>query len=206
MREWNDERGFGFIEPRGGGERVFVHIQSLEHRQRRPVAGDLLSCEVERDEQGRLRAARARFLETPRARRALAAGQVRRGWAHWVGGLFLVALAVGAALGRLPWWPTLLYALMSIIAFSSYRADKRAAEQGGSRTSEATLHTLELLGGWPGAVMAQHWLRHKNRKRSYQLAFWTIVVLNLLALTLVLASDDPQQSLIDLLRRVDRLW
>ena len=33
-----------------------------------------------------------------------------------------------------------------------------------------TLHTLELIGGWPAAFLAQRWLRHKCSKRSFQMA------------------------------------
>jgi uncharacterized membrane protein YsdA (DUF1294 family) len=35
---------------------------------------------------------------------------------------------------------------------------------------------LELLGGWPGAFLAQRWLRHKCSKGSYQAVFWLIVL------------------------------
>ena len=42
--------------------------------------------------------------------------------------------------------------------------------------SEAQLHLLELLGGWPGALLAQRRLRHKCSKRSYQIVFWLIVL------------------------------
>lgn len=32
------------------------------------------------------------------------------------------------------------------------------------RTQESTLHGLSLLGGWPGALIAQQVLRHKSKK------------------------------------------
>jgi hypothetical protein len=41
---------------------------------------------------------------------------------------------------------------------------------------EARLHLLELLGGWPGAFLAQRRLRHKCSKHSYQVVFWLIVL------------------------------
>lgn len=68
--------------------------------------------------------------------------------------------------------------LMSAVTFSVYALDKRAAARGRRRTPEATLHLLELAGGWPGALAAQRVLRHKNRKLSYQVKFWGIVVLH----------------------------
>jgi uncharacterized membrane protein YsdA (DUF1294 family) len=33
-----------------------------------------------------------------------------------------------------------------------------------------------LLGGWPGAFLAQRRLRHKCSKASYQFLFWIIVL------------------------------
>ena len=38
---------------------------------------------------------------------------------------------------------------------------------------------LGLLCGWPGALLAQQWLRHKTAKRSFQLVFWITVVVNM---------------------------
>ena len=74
-----------------------------------------------------------------------------------------------------------VYGVMSMIAFVAYALDKRAAGRGRPRTPEATLHLLELLGGWPGAFVAQRLIRHKNAKVSYQVVFWLIVVLHVAA-------------------------
>lgn len=65
--------------------------------------------------------------------------------------------------------------LISLVTYFTYWNDKRRAQRGGSRTPEATLHLLEFLGGWPVAYIAQHKLRHKTIKRSYQMTFWAIV-------------------------------
>ena len=71
------------------------------------------------------------------------------------------------------------YALMSCVTFHTYALDKRAAIHHALRTSEMTLHVLELCGGWPGAFVAQRLIRHKNAKVSYQILFWMIVTLHL---------------------------
>lgn len=42
----------------------------------------------------------------------------------------------------------------------------------------AQLHAVELLGGWPGALLAQQLLRHKTKKTSYQVVFWLIVLMH----------------------------
>lgn len=95
----------------------------------------------------------------------------------------------GAALSWLIAHPpagiAMIYILMSLVTFAFYVHDKHAAQKGEWRTPETTLHLLELLCGWPGALLAQYRIRHKNRKFSYQLVFWTMVILNLTALVKV---------------------
>ena len=68
-----------------------------------------------------------------------------------------------------------VYALMSAVAFALYAADKRRAVRAEFRVSELTLHVVALLGGWPGAFVAQRVFRHKWRKGSFMLVFWIIV-------------------------------
>ena len=68
------------------------------------------------------------------------------------------------------------FAVVSIITYGLYVVDKRRAQAGAWRTPESTLHLFELIGGWPGAFLAQRHLRHKIRKVSYQVVFWLIVV------------------------------
>ena len=76
------------------------------------------------------------------------------------------------------WWPWLLgwVLLSSLIAFAAHGLDKRAARLGRRRTPERTLHLLELIGGWPGALLAMKVFRHKTRKASYFLVTALIVV------------------------------
>jgi uncharacterized membrane protein YsdA (DUF1294 family) len=83
-------------------------------------------------------------------------------------------------LGQLP-LIAIVYAIASIVTFAIYGWDKRRSTRGGGRVPEQTLHLLELLGGWPGALLAQRTFRHKWNKASYMLAFWTIVVVHLTA-------------------------
>jgi len=71
-----------------------------------------------------------------------------------------------------------LYAIMSVAAFLMYLKDKNAAEWGKWRIAESTLHLLSLLGGWPGAKIAQSFLRHKSKKLSFRLTYWVTVIAN----------------------------
>lgn len=74
--------------------------------------------------------------------------------------------------------PAGCYAVMSLLTFLLYWHDKNRARNEGWRTPEKVLHGVELLGGWPGALLAQQRFRHKTRKLSYQAVFWLIVLLH----------------------------
>ncbi|MAT14931.1 MAG: hypothetical protein CMJ46_06645 [Planctomyces sp.] len=76
-------------------------------------------------------------------------------------------------------WPLSVIGL-SVVTYGVYWWDKRSAQANEWRTPEKTLQTLALLGGWPGALLAQWQIRHKNRKMSFQVVFWLMVVLNVL--------------------------
>ncbi|PIM53914.1 hypothetical protein CS062_07240 [Roseateles chitinivorans] len=74
-----------------------------------------------------------------------------------------------------------VYVAMSFATFIVYALDKRAARLGQWRVKESTLHALALLCGWPGALLAQHLLRHKSAKLGFRRVFWLSVALNILA-------------------------
>jgi uncharacterized membrane protein YsdA (DUF1294 family) len=48
------------------------------------------------------------------------------------------------------------------------------------------LHWASLLGGWPGAIVAQRRLRHKTKKLTFRVTFWITVLLHLIAVGLVM--------------------
>ncbi len=74
-----------------------------------------------------------------------------------------------------------VYILMSFIAFIVFAIDKRAAGRGDRRTPERVLHTLELLGGWPGALLAVYLLRHKSAKLRFRMIQWAIIAVHIAA-------------------------
>ena len=93
--------------------------------------------------------------------------------------LVLPALAVHRLASVIDWRGLLAaLLLLSGVAFLAYWDDKRRAEGGAWRVAESTLHALGLLGGWPGGFLAQHCLRHKTSKRSFQVVFWLIVLIH----------------------------
>ena len=58
----------------------------------------------------------------------------------------------------------------------------------GSGRAESRLLLLGLLGGWPGGLLAQHWLRHKTAKAAFRWRFRCAVAGNLALLAGVVLS------------------
>lgn len=181
---WNDERGFGFIRPDDGSHDVFLHFTGVPRGAARPYQGQQLTFELKRDEKGRIRAANAEpVITTERA------DPVTRPTSVVVGaGSILAFIAVYLVAGwrwGVPLSVAALYLALSILAFAMYAADKRAAQRGRWRTPENTLLIVGLIGGWPGAIVAQQLLRHKTKKLSFRTRFWTTVILNVVAFVLL---------------------
>lgn len=107
---------------------------------------------------------------------------------------FLVSLAVAAGFGLMPPFVAVMYAAVSGVLFLVYWADKAAAQRGGQRVPENTLHLLALVGGWPGALIARHLFRHKTRKQPFRTIFWGTVVVNCMGLIYVVASLKNSHS------------
>jgi len=178
VADWNDDRGFGFITPAGGGPRAFAHVSAFPRGQR-PDNGSLVTYAVGRDERNRLRAADVRYVTPVRSRRRSSRG-LRP--ALSAAALFFAGLAGLVALGEAPALLLLAYAVLSGVALVMYRADKTAAQRGTWRTPEANLHAVALLGGWPGALVARPLFRHKTTKEPFRSIFWFTVVANCVAL------------------------
>lgn len=186
ISDWDDDRGFGFVVPNGTGPRAFVHIKSFAGGRRRPVNGDLVTYELGSDDRGRPRAVNVTPVRMPgRARPSLLPGPGT--WSLLLALLFLGFVFGNVLTGRLPALVLLVYAVASVVALLAYRLDKSAAHSDAWRISEDSLHMVALMGGWPGAMLAQRQLRHKTRKNSFQRRFWASVVINILLLVALLS-------------------
>ncbi len=198
LTRWDDERGFGFISPLNGGADVFLHISAVSRMTVRPQRGDLLNFAIERVGDGKRRATQVEMVRTtstasrvPRAVRPRPKPQSRT---SRVGGLafglatvalFAAGLFVPNRWWAGPGWLVLVYLALSILCVVLYAVDKSAAIGGRRRIPEKTLLGFGLLGGWPGAIVAQQVLRHKIRKPAFMRVFVGTVVANVAVLVLV---------------------
>ena len=102
------------------------------------------------------------------------------------GAFILTAIVLGATHQIIPFPLAIAYILMSVLAIGLYGKDKFAAKRHQWRTSEGSLHIVGLLGGWPGAMLAQGLFHHKTAKRSFRRAVLVVFGLQA-ALGLLLA-------------------
>lgn len=92
--------------------------------------------------------------------------------------VFFLFLFLAVLFGKMGLMVPVFYLAMSLVTLVVYAADKRSARRGDWRISEKGLHFLELACGWPGALLAQGWFRHKITKPGYGTVFWIAVGLN----------------------------
>jgi len=194
LKSWNDERGFGFIDPTQGGQEIFVHIKAFEVRTERPRVGQRLTFEVEVNPYGKKRAKLVQQVRLTRASSRRRDSPAQWGTASYFAiPAFLVLYFFVAIVWRVPNWIAGLYLAASVVCFVVYVVDKSAAVADRWRVSESTLIFLGLVGGWPGAIVAQQVSRHKSNKVAFRSASWGSVVLNVLAF---IALSSPLLSLL----------
>ncbi len=179
LKSWNDDRGFGFIAPIEGDQEVFVHIKAFGPRSGRPQVNEVLWYEIELGPQGKKRAKNVEVARRSTRNEEYCEPSAPPGSATLVAiaGFILLYVVVGII-----WQPpdvlVAIYVGASVVTFVAYAMDKSAAKQGAWRIPEKKLHLLSLAGGWPGALLAQQFLRHKSSKTEFRSVFWGTVILN----------------------------
>jgi uncharacterized membrane protein YsdA (DUF1294 family)/cold shock CspA family protein len=182
ISNWNDDKGFGFVEPNGGGKRAFVHIKAFNRRTCRPVNGEIITYELVHQKNNRYVAQNIKFTrDTTKSANYIKVKNRSR-----LGTIFTLSFCVGLIAliltGKISALIVGAYCVMSALTFITYAIDKSAAKNGRWRTPEKTLHIFALLGGWPGAFFAQNILRHKSIKNEFRRVFWATVFLNLVGI------------------------
>ena len=164
--EWNRQKGYGFLQV--AKQRVLLHVNDFAERHKKSEVGDSISFMMGADSQGRTCAKNAVNVND--------GGRITG-----VNVLVLLGLLVLPVLS-LKWqaadfrWVAAYTLIMSALTYGAYALDKQRARTKEWRLAEIWLHLLELLGGWPGAFLAQRRLLHKCSKPGYQFMFWLIVL------------------------------
>ncbi|MDH3348761.1 MAG: cold shock and DUF1294 domain-containing protein [Desulfobulbaceae bacterium] len=175
ISEWKDEKGFGYISPESGGKSIFFHITDYSNRHKRPQKNLKVQYISSKDRSGRSRAVDI----VPLKGHINNGREVRQKIFSLV---FFSSFSVGLYFlfesNFIPIEIVYLYVIMSVVTFLMYVKDKNAAQWGEWRTSERTLHGLSMIGGWPGAKIAQSFLRHKSKKMSFRIIYWITVGVN----------------------------
>lgn len=176
---WNSEKAYGFIEPIKGGKVIFAHVTSFGQRHPAPKVGEHVKYKLGKDPKGRPRALDIQYIDRNSKKSSSPASPKR-----WFGGLVVLPIYLSWILINHQSKTVLLlligwHLLLSLVTHSAYQKDKVAAQSNDWRVSENTLHFLSLIGGWPGAIIAQQSLRHKTKKLSFRITFWITVLLSL---------------------------
>ena len=116
------------------------------------------------------------------------ARQVTPGLGGWLAiAVCIVLHAAAAIVWGIPGWVAGAQVAASIVCFGAYALDKAAARAGRRRVPERRLLVLGLIGGWPGAIIAQRLLRHKTIKPAFRRAFVASVMVHLAASAAIIA-------------------
>lgn len=211
VKKWQDDKGFGFIETEAG-ESFFFHVSEFRAR-RRPDIGEQVVFILSQDNQGRMRAKDVQELsfvqqkmaqknqqirqrnQKRNAQAEFEAGQKKR---LLLGGGFYSVLALLAFMSDISWLVVGWYVILGFITYAMYAKDKAAAQRNEWRTPESTLHLLNALGGWVGAMVAQTYLRHKSQKPEFRMTYYLTVIINL-GLLLFIISGKGLEFLNELL-------
>lgn len=193
--KWNADKAFGFIQPNGGGDHIFIHKTALENRNRTPQVNDVITFSIAKDNQDRYCAGEATFSGEKLKKKQ--AKNVSK-FSIYLAVLFLGSISIAFFLNHIPKNLLFAYLGLSIVTFLAYWFDKSKALRGAWRTQESTLHMFSLLGGWPGAAIAQQVLRHKSQKREFRTSFWFTVVINVGALGWLMSPNG--ESLLTFLK------
>lgn len=187
LAKWNDDRGFGFIQPTQGGQELFAHISAFPRDGQRPQLHEKLSFEVSLGQDGKKKAVaiqRLRDMAMPSTGTRRTSPQRARSPSTGVFGKWVALLLVCAVLGAGYWkydarqqvrasaaaaqlWDDATPAVRSTptpapLVSSSYRCDGRQHCSQMTSCAEATFFlkncpTTKMDGDGDGVPCEQQW-------------------------------------------------
>ncbi len=178
---WRDDKGFGFVAT-ANSERLFFHIRDFQQQPaRRPQQGDKLKFRLAIDKNHRRYAFAVQFAEpaaacarTSKATSPEVEQILQQAWCFRY--LFFALLLLSLMAGSFTLTVPLFYLEASLFTYWLYQIDKKLACSGQrSRLPEESLQMFSLIGGWPGALVAQKLLHHKIHKLPFQREFRFVV-------------------------------
>ena len=81
------------------------------------------------------------------------------------------------------------FGIINLLSGLIFAFDKQAAIKGRRRIPERTLHLLEALGGVIANLLLMYSLRHKNRKFSYWIWTWVVLIGWVVMIFILLRND-----------------
>lgn len=181
---WRDDKGFGFVVPDNDTQQLFFHIRDFTDSKIRPDVGCRLQFSLGQDKQGRPLATELQVISAAPESNQVAEPDVidldyTQDVALYFRCAFLVLVVIALLFGTLPYVLPILYIEASLFTYWLYRADKTAAvARQRQRLPEQSLQLFSLIGGWPGALLAQNKLAHKRRKFLFQREFLLVIIGN----------------------------
>lgn len=196
---WRDDKGFGFVvpdrfvpdnetqepvAPDNNTRQLFFHIRDFTDSKIRPAEGCRLQFSLGKDKQDRPIATQLKVIAAPVKAVPTPEPEVidldyTQDVALYFRCAFLVLVVIALLFGTLPYVLPILYIEASLFTYWLYRADKAAAiARQRQRLPEQSLQLFSLIGGWPGALLAQKKLSHKKRKFLFQREFLLVIIGN----------------------------
>lgn len=189
LASWNRAKGFGFLSLSGEpkAKQLFVHVSDFSDKKLDPekLVGHWFNYTLAKDKQGRPCAKRLSLVGAKPAFSGKSNDAGKRAGLSAMA--FFALLGALVLLQKLPIALLVFYCVVSVVTFALYALDKSAAQAGRWRVQEAKLHVFALMGGWPGAMLAQQALRHKTQKQSFRWGYYSTVLVNIAALVYLLS-------------------
>jgi len=187
---WNDDRGFGFIEIENTNERIFVHIKSFNDRYFRPQNNQVVRFDLYKDKDNRSYAKnvsrdtdRIKTSKRYKSKSKSKESNSNKSSFSYIKIMiiltFWISIIIFFSQNKIPLQMIIFPIIINYITYFVYQYDKFKAEQHKYRVSENTLHLLSIFGGWTGAMIAQYIFRHKTKKTSFISIFWLTVIINI---------------------------